>query len=322
MAHMFETGAFAKVGAWHGLGTVVADLMTAAEALEAGGLNWTVEKKEMTVKCGDSDIVVPNHVATVRNTDNAVLGVVGDGYEVLQNAEALDFLDTVVQTGAAKYDSVGSLRGGRKVFLSAKLPGTIKVSGVAGDQIEKYLLLSTSHDGTSHLRMLFTPVRVVCNNTLTMALAGAQNAVAIRHTRNMKSKVEAARKALHIANDYYDSLDEVTKAMVGTRMTEEDMREFVAALLPATGSEESTRLSNNRAKVFELFESGRGQEGEVRGTVWAAYNAATEYVDHHQSTRVTAGNTERDLRADSVLFGAGFKLKQRAFDLLSARIGQ
>ena len=329
MAHEVESMVSVREVPWHKLGVVVPNALTSEEALRLGGLDWKVRKEPIYARIGADFHLVEGRSAIVRSSDNAILGDVGSRYTPIQNAQALDFFDSVVGSKEAMYETAGSLRGGRKVFITAKLPGTIRVTREDGDVVEKYLLLATSHDGSGANRMLFTPTRVVCANTLAAALRGsAGEGVSIRHTTNATAKIEAAQVALGIAVKFYDQLGESLKALAAHRFSDGDMKEFAAELLPGSVKEKdgkkvlevSTRTENNRMKLLELFSSGVGQVGEVRGTAWAAYNAATEYIDHTRSTRVGEGEDADDVRADAVLFGAGAAFKQKAFDSLQARL--
>lgn len=169
---------------WHGLGTQVEEAPTSADALRLAGLDWTVQRKPIQV-CGGRK--VDNFFANVRSSDGAVLGVVSDRYQVVQNAEAFAFTDALIGgEGQVHYETAGSLMGGRKIWLLAKLPDT----EIVGDKTEPYLCFSNTHDGSGAIRVCMTPIRVVCNNTLNIALNGAKRAWSVRHTGDIQAKPE------------------------------------------------------------------------------------------------------------------------------------
>lgn len=176
---------------WHGLGNVVDSVATAKEALHLSGLDWEVMKVPQYASFFNNGeyhtVEVPDTFATVRNVDNKILGTVKDRYQIMQNQEAFDFMDTVVGEGAAAYHTAGALDGGRKVWILVKLPGEVLVRVKGHDDItEKYGLLYNSHDGKTMAALKVTPVRVVCQNTLNLAMRGG--AFNIRHTQNMMEK--------------------------------------------------------------------------------------------------------------------------------------
>ncbi len=187
--------------AWHGLGQIVTDYPTSAEAISYAGLDYTVEKRALTTNALVNDlsdlnagiavpkIEVPNFFATVRNDNNAVLGVVGKDYEVVQNADAFQFFDAIVGDGnGIKYETAGALGKGERIFITAKLPDFIKVG--KQDLIEQYLFLTTSHDGFGSITAAFTPTRIVCNNTLNAAMRNYSNGIKIRHTASANDRLK------------------------------------------------------------------------------------------------------------------------------------
>ena len=186
---------------WHGLGTRLDVPATARETIEAAGLDFEVELSEITTTGG---LPIPSRKAVVRSDTEDVLGVVGNSYVPVQNKQAFGFLDAIAADGGIRYHTAGALRKGERIWLLGKLPGQIRVKG-SEDLTEKYLLLSNSHDGSSALRVFFTPIRVVCSNTLAMAdRSGKGEGIAIRHQGNLASKVREAQEVLGLARRYYD----------------------------------------------------------------------------------------------------------------------
>lgn len=319
MAHEVETMVSAREIPWHRLGKIVDHSMTAEEAIIEGGMNWKCEDQPLYL-CGQAEIdgipvigqTAPEHKAIVRTSDGSVLGVVKNSYHIIQNSECFDFMDDVIGSGQAVYETAGSLREGKVIFMTVKLPDNAKVGD---DQIEKYILLTSSHDGSLSLQVRWTPVRVVCMNTLGMALAGhTDSMMKIRHTRNYGNKVEQAREVLKLTDHYYHVMEEEFNRLLDEQFNIGQMQTFAEQLLPADG-EASTKTKNNRAKIVELFSLGRGNKA-VANTKWAAFNAVTEYVDHFATTRKRGDTSDSEARMNSAILGAGATLKQKAYNIL------
>lgn len=189
-----------KEKAWHGLGQIVEAYPTSAEALKFAGLDYSVEKRKLFTYDNKNHLVneeleikipeieVPDFYATIRTDTETALGVVGKDYEVVQNIDAFSFFDAIVGGDGILYETAGALGKGERIFITAKLPDYIKVG--KDDLIEQYLFLTTSHDGSGSITAAFTPVRIVCNNTLNAALRKQSNAIKIRHTANAKERLE------------------------------------------------------------------------------------------------------------------------------------
>ena len=174
---------------WHGLGRIVMDAPASREALELAGLDWQVESRNIYSGTG---AMIPGYRANVRSTDEAVLGVVSDRYRIVQNEEAFQFTDDLLGEGVT-YETAGSLQGGKKVWMLAKLPEKYII---AGDEVTPYLVFFNSHDGSSGVKVAMTPVRVVCQNTLNLALGTAKRIWTARHTENVLLRVQDARETL------------------------------------------------------------------------------------------------------------------------------
>jgi phage/plasmid-like protein (TIGR03299 family) len=292
---------------WHGLGMKLDHPASAIEAIETAGLNYTVAKKPLQAIINRrirSD--VPGNFATVRTDTNQVLGVVGSRYAPIQNRDAFAFFDAIVGKDEAIYETTGALNRGEKIWILARLPGYIKLNGK--DIINKYLLLYNSHDGSSLVRAKLTPVRVVCNNTLSVALAGTDQEVRIRHTPSAVERLEEAHKLLGLTNDLYDLLETIFRRMSLKKVTDKQLIDYVKHLIPDNPeSERNTRTENIRDKILELAESADGS-APIRGTAFGAYNAITEYADH-------VVTTDPNKRLNSIWFGGGEKLKVKAFQL-------
>jgi phage/plasmid-like protein (TIGR03299 family) len=313
---MVESMMYVGQTPWHGLGVSVPSEVTSAEAIKLAGLDWTVETvpvfaTQLDATDGPQATMVDGYRAVVRTSDRSALGIVGERYQLIQNVNAFAFFDAVVGESQAIYHTAGSLDSGRKVWMLAKLPGEIRVAG--DDVTEKHLLLCNSHDGSSALRMFFTSVRVVCQNTLNIAMrAGQGDGFTIRHTASATARIEQARHALELANDSFDDFAAEAEMLGASRYTDDQMWRLTEVLFPTTLDAPSTRIKKNREKLVDLFENGRAHE-PIRGTAWAALQAVTEYVDHHRGTRSATPALRAEARLTSAWFGSGAQMKQRAF---------
>jgi len=316
-----ETMMYAGAVPWHGLGTYVGDDdILSDEAIVAAGLDWSADKTPLFYEeSSDSPWGSPStkkidtHVAMIRSDNKRCLGIVGDGYTPLQNKDSFALMDSLVKDGEMKYHTAGSLREGKQVWLLGQI-GSFDV--VPGDRVDKFMMLSNSHDGSSALRMFFTNVRVVCANTAALALDGARGkGMTLRHTKNLTNRVEQAQKALALAVKHHEKMEEFMRHLADTNMTASKMDEFINSLIPLPEEGKSmTRAENQQGQLLELFERGRGQDiPGVRGTAWAAFNAVTEYTNYERSTRGGQSN-----RFESALFGSGAKMVDQAVKLLAA----
>lgn len=320
-----------KEKAWHGLGQVVDRYPTSSEAIKFAGLDYLVEKRPLFTydtenHTADTDLIipevdVPNYFATVRADTEQVLGVVGNDYEVVQNRDAFSFFDAIVGGGdGIIYETCGALGRGERIFITAKLPGYIRVGG--DDIIEKYLFLTTSHDGFGSIIAAFTPVRVVCNNTLNAALRNMSNSVKIRHTQNAKERLLQAHQVIGISNSMAGQLNEIFNRWAKVRITDGQVLKLVQqAMAPSKEvlekvlnnenlDEYSSRFNNTVERVCEYaFSSETQQLPAAKGTLFGAYNAITGYFQNVLSYK----NGEAKLK--SILFGNGLNKAQAAFNL-------
>jgi phage/plasmid-like protein (TIGR03299 family) len=319
------TAAVMTVGpAWHRLGKELNAPATAAEAIKYACLDWRVSK--MPLFAGEREHrSLAKHCAVVREDvwrsrdwtpgeNDGVLGIVGDAYETLQNEEAFGFFDPIVGQKEAAYHTAGALGKGERVWILAKLPKDIHV---IGDYItNKYLLLSNSHDGTSAVQIKFTPVRVVCQNTLTQALSQGPT-LRITHTRDLRERLMIAQNLLKRIQVRYDELASVFQNMARMPVNDGKLGEYLKGIFPDPAQRrDETRYQRalqqakyDREGSAYLFEQGRGNdEAKVKGTLWAAYNGVAEYVDYR---RFEKASNDRQLNA--IWFGEGYSMKARAF---------
>ncbi len=308
MAHYIEThgcqaaALFARKDPWHRLGTTVqGEAFTAEDAMRLGHLGgWDVRKvpliaSEITEN-GVTTMPVPGY-ATVRTNPFTsrpeALGVVGSGYTPLQNEEHAEFLNRLADESGAIFDTAGSLRGGRQVFVTMRLPKSLMVGG--SDRIDLNIAALNSHDGNSAFRLLITPVRVVCANTQHAALRDHVSSWSIRHTRNAKAAVQAAREALGLTFAYAEEFEREAEQLINTTMTDEQFHHLVAASFGTTPEDAPAQARNaareRSGRLSHLFHHADSQAG-VRGTAWAGYQSVVEYVDHFAPVRTKGDKTQ------------------------------
>lgn len=339
MAHELEiradgTGAaaYAYKPAWHGLGVVVDGLMTAEDCLkQVPELASPITPQPVFAKNEATGLFVPieGYVANVRQEDFKPLAVVGERYKILQNIEALSFLDDLVDSGEAKYEAVISLKGGAKVSLLARLPREVKI----GDEdLSTFVLLSNSHDGSSAITLAATPVRVVCQNTLTAALSSAKRQFKVRHTSSLSGRLSEARTALGVVFNYMSEFETVADQMLHTSFSDEEFEVFLKSLLPlpeeegrgktiATNTQDTIRsIAHNTLRV------DRGDKMEqinlpdmepIKNTKWWAYNAVSTYNQHFATSKKTKRTSAEENRFKRSM-GDTVTIADKAFSLLTA----
>jgi len=321
-----------KERAWHGLGKIVEQYPTSAEALKYAGLDYEVVKSPLFTcqrdeTIGDngemvkgSQLAVPNHYATVRTDNDAVLGVVGKDYEIVQNVNAFEFFDAIVggEEGIL-YETAGALGKGERIFITAKMPGYIKVG--KDDYIEQYLFLTTSHDGFGSITAAFTPVRVVCHNTLNAAMRNHSNAIKIRHTASANDRLKQAHTLMGISNNLAGELQGLLNQWTKVRITDKEVKKLIqVAMAPnkevlknleaGKMDELSTNYTNIVDKVYEYAISSPTQQMETTaGTVFGAYNAVTGYFQNVRNYK------DDEAKFKSIIEGTAKQREQTAFDL-------
>lgn len=304
---------------WHGLGTIVQEYPNSQQALEYAELDFEVEKRELYA-VGDSQIDVPDYYATVRTDTNEALGVVGKDYQIVQNVNAFDFFDSIVgsKTGIL-YETAGALGRGERIFITAKLPDYIKVG--KNDLIEQYLFLTTSHNGSSSITAAFTPIRVVCNNTLNAALQGVTNAVRIRHTVNVHWKLKEAHKLLGISNRLNKELGDIFNHWSKVRITDKHVKRLIQLALAPNKETLNTLYQDRDEKLSAMFNNmvssvmdyaltSPSQDFDTtKGTLYGCYNAVTGYFQNVRNYK------DDESKLKSIMFGTASQRAQVAFDL-------
>ena len=287
MAANVETMMYVREKPWHGLGTEVSEAPTSADALRLAGLDWEVLQKNIQV-CGGSKI--DNYKANIRSTDGAVLGVVSDSYKIVQNADAFSFTDELIG-GDVRYETAGSLRGGKKIWLLAKMPER----KIAGDAVEPYLCFSNTHDGTGAIRVCMTPIRVVCNNTLNLALNTAKRQWSARHTGNIEQKMQEARMCLQLADAYMDGLGDYADKLANKTINDEELDKILNEMFPVEENDsERKKTMAKKAKDEFMVCYWRPDIAQFLNTAWGVVNAMSDMVSHSEPLRNTANYRENN----------------------------
>lgn len=302
---------------WHGLGTVLdEDAVDSATAIKAAGLDWSLYKNPISTVDADNNVIeIPNQYAIVRGDTNAALGVVGKNYKIFENHEAFTFFDDVIGEKLAVYETAGALKEGRIVWILAKLPGYLRVNKT-DDISNKYVLLSTSHDGSLSLTIFPTLVRVVCNNTHVLAISeySAESGVRMRHTNNIGDQVSVAKERLKIVNNKIENYQEQVNFLASKKIVNSQLTNYIEKMFPDNpNAKHNTRTENMRQDIYNNFE-----ESEIKATDntwWKAVNAVTEYVDHQRSTKGVDVISRGDNRMVSALMTTGATKKRNALNL-------
>jgi len=281
MAANVETMMYVREVPWHNLGTSVREAPNSEEALRLAGLDWQVLQEPMYTAGG---MVIPNYKANIRDTDRKVLGVVTDAYRVVQNKEAFAFTDNLIG-GDVRYETAGSLREGKKIWLLARMPET----SLVGDKTEPYMCFSNTHDGSGAVRVCMTPVRVVCQNTLNLAFRGANRAWSVRHTGSIQDKLHEAEKCLELGCKYMEGLSVYADKLANTKLMRDDVRKILDELFPVDEAKTSPREKANIQKVKEEYMVCYFAPDLVkfRDTAWGALNAMSDMVTHNAPRRMT-----------------------------------
>jgi phage/plasmid-like protein (TIGR03299 family) len=323
MSHELEqftdgTTAFftARQDAWHRLGTVTTDCLTAEQVMQVAFLGgWQVQTEAL--RTVESGAPVPNRYATTRihpkTGARETLSLVGSTYRVVQNEEACQLLDLIVDETGAHYETAGSLRGGREVFVTMRLPQTMRIAGV--DEVDLYLAMCTSHDASRAGRVLVSPTRVVCSNTMRAAFANNVGEYTFRHSGDIFGKLQDVRDALGLVPVYLDQFQEAAEKMIDKQVEWDQLQALAEQLWPLRDDDGENAYLKRMARdrdLKHLFEDAPTQEN-IRGTALAAYNSVCEWLDHYQPARGEGHRAHRVLTDGTIA-----DVKEKAFALLAA----
>lgn len=293
MSAEVETAVYYREPAWHGLGIVCEEAMDSKKALELSGLDWTVDSVDFDVQ----GIKAEGWKANVRSSDKKLLGIVSDKYKIVQNADAFAFTDALIGNGVT-YESAGSLFEGKKVWMLAKLP-EVKI---VDDKVVPYICFVNNHDGKGAVRVLMTPVRVVCNNTLNLALETTPRSWSARHMGSIESRLEEAKDTLFQANKYMTDLAVKADELANSKVTDDDVAKILNKVFPIE-VDDSDRVKENIKKMKDSFLSCYFAPDIMRfmNTKWGLINAAADFADHSVPQRKTQTYAERNM--DKVING-------------------
>jgi phage/plasmid-like protein (TIGR03299 family) len=303
--------------AWHGLGTIVDHAMTSQEAIELANLDFDVKQTSIHARIVNEEGIAlyspyDERVANYRTDTNEVLGLVGSRYEIIQNKEAFGFFDSIIDKGEAIFQTAGALGKGERIFITAKLPQDMLVGG---EQCEKYIILSNSHNGSSAIVAGFTTIRIVCNNTLQAALGSLSNKVSIIHRKGAKNQLEQAHTLMGITSKYMLEVEDIFNQMAKTPIGDIKLKEYITDVMKPTyvgfdaDKKDSTRFKNQVNDIYEFALGHPTQTTDAaRGTLWGAYNSISGYYNY-----IKPYKTQED-KFKTQLYGTGSNSINKAFE--------
>ena len=304
-----ETMFYVREAPWHGLGVRVESALNSEDALVMSGLNWNVLQKPIMTTAGNP---IPGYKANIRDTDNRVLGVVTDRYRVVQNSEAFAFTDALLGEGV-RYETAGSLQDGKRIWILAKLPDKYIIEG---DQIDPYLVFSSSHDGSGSIKVAMTPIRVVCQNTLNLAMSTAKRSWSTIHIGDLAAKMDEAHNTLLLAEKYMGRLGMEFSRLSKIKLSDQKVLEYIDLLLPM--DEQPTDIHRkNITRIREDMKARYFDAPDLKHVGKNAYrfvNAVSDFATHAKPLRNTA-NYQENMFAKTV---EGYPLIDKAYELVTA----
>ena len=328
MSHNLYLNTMAFVGQrpWHKLGVQFDQEFTSSEAIAAARLDYPVTKEQLyrlRPDLGPGFSEPTEAWATINGHTQNILGVVGDGYEVLQNQEAFDFFDILLKESGGKLQTAGAIGKGEKVWMLAKLPEVFYP--LVNDGVEQYILGTTSHDGSMKTEVRFTSIRVVCSNTFNVAMKDSRGIISIRHTTNMRQKLEMAAMVMLRYKEHFDIVGESFSKLASVRIDDAWIDEYLDRMVgnPLNVADGRGRtILENKIKLIEgRLGYGKGVDiPGVHGTAWWALNGLVEFADFDMKAKGQAIDETR--RTQSILFGTAADFKQEAFDTAMAMVSR
>lgn len=301
-----------RVTPWAGMGESITEAPNSAEAIKLAGLDWEVKQQPSFIMIDDKPVKTGD-IINYRDSDNSILGTVKDRYQVVQNHEAFEFTDALIENGDARYETAGSLFGGKVVWMLAKLPS----DSVLGDEMDRYLLFSNSHDGSRAVTVTTTNIRVWCSNTLNMALANAKRKWTFVHKGDMDSKLDEARKSLILADSYNEEFKKQAEKLATKKVSVEQARKILDAIFPLPNEDISKTKLAHMVQLRENFIKCYNADdiADYKGTAWGMVNAFSDMIYHGGATlRQTKGYEEN--RLASVI--SGNTMFDKAYSLILA----
>lgn len=311
MSANVETMFYAREKPWHGLGVRVEGALSSKEALEKSGLNWKVIQRSIFT---DDNILIPSYKVNIRSKDNQILGIVTDRYKIVQNEEAFAFTDNLLGEGVT-YETAGSLQNGKRVWMLAKLPEAYKL---LDDSVSPYVVFTNSHDGNTAIRVAMTPIRVVCQNTLNLALHDAKRIWATVHTGDINSKLNEARKTILLSEFYMDKLNKEAYTLSKKTITDRKVIEFIETIIPLPDN--ASKVQENNIDLLRTDMKLRYFEApdlvNVPKNGWRFINAVSDFATHITPLRKTE-NYKENLFLKTI---EGNPLIDKAYELVNTLI--
>lgn len=327
MAHEIESFAYALELPWHGLGVPLGDELVDSETMiRAASLDWGVYLADnVYASIGNQPYPIETHSAVVRDSDDAILGLVGSRYRPVQNREVFEFAEIFAGEAGVKWETAGSLRGGRVIFVLGKLQKDLRLFD--SDAYGKYLLLTNTHDGTRSFTAKFTTVRVVCANTLSAALRGGKDEFRTRHTGDIRNQVEQAREMTGLMQEAYMLLEEELNELTQRAWDRDQHHRFCLEMLSQDPDEKpSSRAMTHVDYLMNAYENGPGQVG-LPDSRYKALQAVTDWTSHARTPRLTKKARSvvpdkhrlvKEKKLESLWYGSSHEYAQRAKQMLLA----
>ncbi len=288
MAALVESMMYVREVPWHGLGTKVNEAPTSKEAIKLAGLDWNVNP---TVIYDANGKEISGYKANMRDSDQSILGIVSDRYQIVQNSEAFEFTDSLLDEGVV-YETAGSLRDGKQIWLLARMPSTT----ILGDDVDPYLCFTNTFDGSGAIKVCMTPVRVVCNNTLNLALETTKRSWSTRHIGDLAGKLHQAKETLGLAQEYMKKLDEDADRLANTKLSDAEIESIVSFIFPIDYIKDTKRKIENTNKMRNDFMTCYMMPdiAQYRNTAYGLVNAASDMAGHMAPSRVTSNYAQNN----------------------------
>lgn len=292
------------------LGNKITGAQKTEEALRLSGLDYTVEKRPIFLKDGKE---IADKFATVRTDNEEVLGIVGQDYEVLQNIEGFDFMDDLIGEGGADFEAAGSWGKGKKAFIVAKTDPI----NIHGDDFVPYILFTNTHDGSGSIKAMFTPIRVVCQNTLVLAEKEAQFKISIKHTKNAKDKLKIAKEVLLANTKYLEALKKNADILAQTKLSKDEFREISTEVFGVAEDASNIRKERAESNINDLMDRYEAPDLQhMEEHAWRAIQAVSDYESHKEPIR----NTQNDER-EFIRVVMGMTLLNKYLEIIAKRKG-
>ena len=288
MAALVESMMYVREVPWHGLGTKVNEAPTSKEAIKLAGLDWNVNP---TVIYDANGKEISGYKANMRDSDQSILGIVSDRYQIVQNSEAFEFTNSLLDEGVV-YETAGSLRDGKQIWLLARMPSTT----ILGDDVDPYLCFTNTFDGSGAIKVCMTPVRVVCNNTLNLALETTKRSWSTRHIGDLAGKLHQAKETLGLAQEYMKKLDEDADRLANTKLSDAEIESIVSFIFPIDYIKDTKRKIENTNKMRNDFMTCYMMPdiAQYRNTAYGLVNAASDMAGHMAPSRVTSNYAQNN----------------------------